>query len=232
LIGRVKEQFRKAFAPMGRSLADSGVSPNVLTLLGPLVAMGAAITFVLPNILFAAFLMLLVGFVDALDGAVARASGRITAFGGVLDSICDRYADAILLFGLIWGGWCTPLWGILALIGSLLVSYARARAEAVGVSQLGIGIAERPERLILLIAGTGFQAFAYMRIFPPAPVLFGITLWTQYGVILVALLTHITVIQRTISAYRALAKASRNRAPSSKAADRRGHPPKQPSPSQ
>jgi archaetidylinositol phosphate synthase len=215
----VKEQFRKAFAPLGRSLAISGVSPNVLTVLGPLVALAAAMAFVLHQILFAAFLMLLAGFLDALDGAVARASGRTTAFGGVLDSICDRYADAILLFGLVWGGWCTPFWGVVALVGSLLVSYARARAEAVGVSQLGIGLAERPERLIILIAASGFQAFTFMLIFPPPPVLFGITLWTEYGVILVAALAHITVVQRTIFAYRALAKASRKREPPSRSAD-------------
>lgn len=232
MIGRVKEQFKKAFAPIGRSLASSGVSPNVITVLGPLVAIAAAMTFVLHQILFAAFLMLLAGFVDALDGAVARASGRTTAFGGVLDSICDRYADAILLFGLVWGGWCTPFWGIVALIGSLLVSYARARAEAVGVSQLGIGIAERPERLIILIAATGFQAFTFMRIFPPVPILFGITLWTECGVILVAALTHITVIQRTAFAYRALAKASKKREQPSKPADTLGRPPKRLSPLQ
>lgn len=232
MIGRVKEQFKKAFAPIGRSLASSGVSPNVITMLGPLVAIAAAMTFVLHQILFAAFLMLLAGFVDALDGAVARASGRTTAFGGVLDSICDRYADAILLFGLVWGGWCTPFWGVVALVGSLLVSYARARAEAVGVSQLGIGIAERPERLIIIIAATGFQAFTFMRFFPPAPILFGITLWTEYGVILVAALTHITVIQRTIFAYRALAKAPKKREPPLKPADTLGRRPKQPSPLQ
>jgi archaetidylinositol phosphate synthase len=228
----VKEQFKKAFAPIGRSLASSGVSPNVITMLGPLVAIAAAMTFVLHQILFAAFLMLLAGFVDALDGAVARASGRTTAFGGVLDSICDRYADAILLFGLVWGGWCTPFWGVVALVGSLLVSYARARAEAVGVSQLGIGIAERPERLIILIAATGFQAFTFMGIFPPVPILFGITLWTEYGVILVAALTHITVIQRTIFAYRALAKMSRKREPPLRPVDTLGRRPKQPSPLQ
>jgi archaetidylinositol phosphate synthase len=226
----VKEQFRKAFAPLGRSLAISGVSPNVITVLGPLVALAAAITFVLHQILFAAFLMLLAGFVDALDGAVARASGRTTAFGGVLDSICDRYADAILLFGLVWGGWCTPFWGIVALVGSLLVSYARARAEAVGVSQLGVGIAERPERLIILIAATGFQAFTFMLFFPPPPMFFGITLWTEYGVILVAALTHVTVIQRTIFAYRALVKASKKRGLPSKSADTLVRQPKQLSP--
>ena len=116
-------------------------------------------------------------------------------------------------------------------MGSLLVSYARARAEAVGVAQLGIGIAERPERLIILIAGTGFQAFTFMHIFPPAPILFGITLWTEYGVIVVAALTHITVVQRTIFAYRTLAKASRTREKPSEPADMTARPPKRLSPS-
>ncbi len=158
------------------------------------------------ELLFAVLLLLLSGFVDALDGAVARVQGKVTPFGGVFDSICDRYSDAIVIFGVILGGWCSPFWGILALIGSLLVSYSRARAEAAGVSQLGVGIAERPERLIILMVMTIFQYLTSLGFIPAPLSFFEITLWLEYGIILIAVLAHITVVQRTVSAYRALAR--------------------------
>jgi archaetidylinositol phosphate synthase len=206
LIGKIKEKFRKAFNPIAKVFAASGVSPNLLTILGPLVATGAAIAYLQQSLLFAFLLILISGFIDALDGAVARVQDKITPFGGVFDSICDRYSDAILLFGIILGGWCTPFWGIVALTGSLLVSYARARAEAAGVKQLGVGIAERPERLIILLVATLFQHLTFINLLFPPPSFFGITLWLEYGVILVAILAHITVIQRIISASRTLSK--------------------------
>jgi archaetidylinositol phosphate synthase len=154
----------------------------------------------------ALLLLLLSGFVDALDGAVARAMGKTSAFGGVLDSICDRYSDAIVLFGIILGGWASSFWGLIAIVGSLLVSYARARAEAAGVTQLGIGIAERPERLIIIMVVTLLQYLTIIGILIAPPIFFELTNWIAYGVVLVAILAHITVVQRTIAAYRALSK--------------------------
>ena len=206
MIGRIKEQFKKVFAPIAKFIARSRISPNVLTVLGLLVAIVAAFMYILHQLLIAILLFLLSGFIDALDGAVARAQGKITPFGGVFDSISDRYSDAIVLFGVILGGWASPFWGILALIGSLLVSYARARAEAAGVKQLGVGLAERPERIIILIIVTFLQYLTLISVLVPPPVFFGITLWTEYGIILIAILAHITVLQRTIKAYRALSK--------------------------
>ncbi len=206
MIGRIKDQFKRAFTPVARVIARSKIPPNALTLLGPIVATFAAWMYIQQQLALALLLLLLSGFVDALDGAVARATGKTTAFGGVLDSVCDRYSDAIVLIGVILGGWSSTFWGILTIVGSLLVSYTRARAEAAGVQQLGVGIAERPERLIILMVATLLQYLTVIGLLFPPPSYFGIIYWLEYGVILIAILAHITVFQRTIAAYRALSK--------------------------
>jgi len=206
VVGRIKEQFQRAFAPIARFFARSKISPNAVTLLGPIVATFAAWLYYQQQLLLALLLLLLSGFVDALDGAIARATGKTSPFGGVLDSICDRYSDAIVLFGIVLGGWISPFWGIIALVGSLLVSYARARAEAAGVTQLGVGIAERPERLIIIMVTTLLQYLTVIGFFFSPPFLLDLSNWLAYGVVLVAILAHITVLQRTIVAYRQLAK--------------------------
>ncbi|MFX1510426.1 MAG: archaetidylinositol phosphate synthase [Promethearchaeota archaeon] len=213
VIGRIKEQFKRVFAPIARVVAKSKVPPNALTLLGPVVATIAAWMYFQQQLALALLLLLLSGFVDALDGAVARATGKTSPFGGVLDSICDRYSDAIVLFGIILGGWVSTIWGIIAIIGSLLVSYARARAEAAGVTQLGIGLAERPERLIIIMVVTLLQYLTILGILFTPPLFYGIDNWIAYGIILVAILAHITVIQRTIAAYRALSKMDSESSP-------------------
>ena len=213
VIGRIKEQFKRAFSPVARVVAKSRVPPNALTLLGPVVATLAAWMYLQQQLALALLLLLLSGFVDALDGAVARATGKTSAFGGVLDSICDRYSDAIVLFGIILGGWVSPVWGIISIVGSLLVSYARARAEAAGVTQLGIGIAERPERLIIIMVVTLLQYLSIVGVLITPPIYYDLDNWIAYGVVLVAILAHITVAQRTIAAYRALSKMDSESSP-------------------
>ncbi|MFX0079828.1 MAG: archaetidylinositol phosphate synthase [Candidatus Hermodarchaeota archaeon] len=214
MIGRIKEQFKQAFTPVARLIARSKIPPNALTLLGPIIASFAAWMYIQQQLAIALLLLLLSGFVDALDGAVARATGKTTAFGGVLDSVCDRYSDAIVLIGIILGGWVSTFWGILTIVGSLLVSYTRARAEAAGVEQLGVGIAERPERLIILMVVTLLQYLTVIGLLFPPPSYFSIIYWLEYGVILIAILAHITVVQRTIAAYRALSKVENHPASS------------------
>jgi len=142
-------------------------------------------------------LILLSGLFDIFDGAVARSKGVITPFGGVLDSVCDRYADAIIFVGIIYGvldSNISPdmllniplwLWCIVALIGSYLVSYTRARAEAAGTRNMSVGIAERPERMILLTLG----AFSGL---------------LEWAIVVIVILTHITIIQRMLYAKRYL----------------------------
>lgn len=173
------------------------LSPNTLTVIGLLISILTAIIFAQGYVEVGGIFLLLSGVFDMLDGAVARASNRMTAFGAVLDSVCDRYADAIIFVGIIHGllsgeimayplflipEW---LWCSLALIGSYLVSYTRARSEAAGAKSMDIGFAERPERMILLVIG------AFTGYLVPA-------------IALIVILTHITSLQRLIQAERSL----------------------------
>jgi len=131
-----------------------------------------------------------------LDGALARLCQKTTPFGGFLDSLLDRYADSAVYVGIIFGGLCTVPWGLLALIGSLLVSYSRARAEAAGIKMEAIGLAERAERIIIIAAATIAEIFFA-----------GII---EAGMILLAVLTNLTVLQRSLYAYKALKKKREN----------------------
>lgn len=162
-------------------------------MLGFVISLFAGAAFAAGKPFEGGLLILFSGVFDVLDGGVARAKGTITAFGGVLDSVCDRYSDGLMFLGIIAGavngrlilspvmqieGW---LWAGFALIGSFLVSYTRARAESAGCKKLSVGVAERTERMLILAFGalTGFLAWAVM---------------------LIAVFSHITIIQRVLRA--------------------------------
>jgi archaetidylinositol phosphate synthase len=179
------------------SLAQkAGLTPNQISALGVIFGAASGLFYWLTGqslenselqgvSLFSAVLLLLAsGFCDALDGILARLYGKTSILGGFLDSLLDRYVDASIYCGVILGGLCDPLWGLLALIGSLLTSYARARSEAADVPMETIGVVERAERL-LLIALASLLSF----------------IWTEalrWSIVLLALATNLTVLQRTI----------------------------------
>ncbi len=172
-----------------------GLTPNQISAIGVLFAFLASYFYWAWDtnsfFLIAAPTFLLVsGIFDALDGVVARLYGESTIFGGFLDSLLDRYADASILVALIAGGLCDVFWGAMALVGSLLVSYARARAEAAGSKMETVGLVERAERIII-IAAASFASFFWS--------------WLDalnWGVIILAVLTNLTVLQRGIHFYR------------------------------
>lgn len=190
--------MRKLVTPIARLIP---FSPNTLTLLGFFVSVAAGVAFALGKSFEGGLLILLSGVFDTLDGGVARATGKITPFGGVLDSVCDRYSDGLMFLGIIAGavngrleippvlevdGW---LWAGFALIGSFLVSYTRARAESAGCQKLSIGIAERSERMITLALGALFS-------------------FLGWALVLIAVFSHITIIQRVLRAKSILNKHS------------------------
>ena len=171
-----------------------GLTPNKVSAVGIAFAVLSALAYwkwqlysLLP--ILAPLLLLASGFCDALDGVLARLYGEATTFGGFLDSLLDRYADAIIFCGIILGGLCDPFWGLAALMGSLLVSYARARAEAAGVKMETVGIAERAERLIIM-AIASFLSIAWLEAL-------------SWGVAILAVLTNLTVLQRVIYFWKA-----------------------------
>lgn len=138
-------------------LAATGVNPNLLTFLGLVVNFIAAANFALGNFRIGALIIFFAGFLDILDGQVARRQGRVTAFGAFYDSTLDRYADMALYMGLlvyysVSGRTPYVILAAVATAGSVMVSYARARAESL-IPLCKVGFMERPERLVLLIIG-------------------------------------------------------------------------------
>lgn len=173
----------------GLMLARLGITPNTVTVLGLLF--NGLVAWVLSGGQFVAggTLMLAAGVFDMLDGAVARAGSRVTRFGGFLDSTLDRYSEAVLLLGLLAYFARTDneqavLLVYITFVGSVMISYARARAEALGVSG-EVGLFARPERVVLLGVLLVFNA----------PVL---ALW------ILAVGTNFTALQRIWHTYRAL----------------------------
>ncbi len=177
-----------------------GFSPNGISIVGFILAFVAALSYALTSVqqhwllILAVIFLLASGFCDTLDGIVARTFGQTTVFGGFFDSVLDRYADAAVYAAIILAGLCNQIWGLAALVGSILVSYTRARAEAAGLKMESVGFAERAERMLIL-AGASIIAFWWL----PA---------LNYGIILLAIISNITVIQRALYVYKTLKKKS------------------------
>jgi CDP-diacylglycerol--glycerol-3-phosphate 3-phosphatidyltransferase len=138
-----------------RVLARTPLTPNFLTWFGFILVLGAAALVILGHPFAAGFVVLVAGFFDILDGALARHTGRVTPFGGLLDSTLDRLSDAALLVAILFF-FENTLWLVLlvflAMVGSLLVSYIRARALNAGLEP-GRGIFTRAERIVVLALG-------------------------------------------------------------------------------
>ena len=175
-LGRVLDSIVRGFAA-------SGVNPNFLTFIGFGINLLAAYLFAYGYFRWAGLTIILAGVFDMTDGRVARLEGRVTPFGGFYDSVMDRYSDLCLLIGLvIYYGRINRFQYVslvaVAMIGSVMVSYTRARAEIV-IPSCKVGFLERPERVVLIIIGALFDRMA--------PVL-----W------LIAVLSNVTVIHRII----------------------------------
>ncbi|RXS98219.1 CDP-alcohol phosphatidyltransferase family protein [Silvibacterium dinghuense] len=172
-------------------LALTRISPNVLTFIGLIINTGAAVLFGFANennyvrmFVYAGLVIIGAGIFDMVDGRVARKTDQVTIFGAFFDSVIDRYSDVVLFFGLLvfYARGNRLFYVFLAafvMITSLMVSYTRARAEAL-IGKCKVGFMERPERIVLIILGALFDRWGAM-----APVL-----WV------LAVLSTITVIHR------------------------------------
>ena len=185
----------KALQPLGERLARAGVSADAVTLLGTVGAVAAAVVFLGRGQFFVGTLVITVFVLfDLVDGALARARGRSSPFGAVLDSTCDRIADAAIFGALAWW-YAGPgdsrallLAALLCLALGALTSYVKARAEGAGL-RCDVGIAERAERLIIILLGTGLAGIGVPLVLPAA-------LW------LLVAATSITVVQRVVEVRR------------------------------
>jgi archaetidylinositol phosphate synthase len=172
-----------------------GFTPNHISIIGVILGLFSGLSFYLAGqtdklnasdtyLFYAVLLLLSSGFCDALDGALARFTGKISREGGFLDSLLDRYVEVSVFFGIIVGELCETSWGFLALTGSLLTSYIRARSEAAGYPMETIGVFERAERILLIVVASILGIF-----------------WRNFlslSIIFLALMTNLTVAQRAL----------------------------------
>jgi len=182
-----------------RPLARSGVTPNMLTSIGLLLSVVTALVIAQGYLFVGGLLVLFAGVFDMFDGAMARVRNAATTFGAFFDSTLDRYSESMILFGLLYNAlqhpglqdsfWPFPneqSWMIafifIAAVGSIMVSYAKARAEGLGI-ECKTGLLARPERVIILAFGllthTGIWAMALLAVF-----------------------SHVTAVERMISVWR------------------------------
>ncbi len=182
-IGRI---FSYPFDAIVRFFASSGINPNVLTFVGFTINLGAAYLFATGYFGWAGLAIILAAVFDLTDGPVARITHRVTPFGGFLDSVMDRYSDLCLLIGLlVFYGRANRFTYValvaIAMIGSVMTSYTRARAETL-IASCKVGFLERPERVVLIIIGALTNRMA--------PVL-----WV------IVVLSNLTVIHRVFHTY-------------------------------
>lgn len=164
--------LQRVVLPVGGAIGRAGVTPNMITVLGFVVTVAAAVVIAQGSFRLGGFILIAGSVSDMLDGAVARATGKISKGGAFLDSVLDRLSDAAIFAGLIWFYSASEVWSggldenpvtsginhpalllsLAALILSLMVSYVRARAEGLRFT-CDVGIAERPERIVILCTG-------------------------------------------------------------------------------
>ncbi len=195
MLTRHKDRVDVWLRPAARRLADWGVSPTAITLAIPVLVSAACWWFVRSrDTVSFALLVTLVGLLDALDGAVARVSGRVSRWGAYLDALCDRYVETLVVLAaaVVTGYW---LLSLLVLSGSLLTSYAKARAamEVPVVNQEWPDLLERTERDLLFVLGLALGTLVSWR-----PLGHDLFWWMLAGL---AGLTHGTVAQRMLRAH-------------------------------
>ena len=187
MLSKIQYLVEGHFQRAAGAFNKTGFTPNSVTSIGFLVTLVASLFYSsgLGTVWFVwgAVLALLIGaYFDAIDGAMARRYHQISKMGGILDSVLDRIGEIALYIGLFAGG-LVPGWlSLWALSASLMVSYVRARVDVEGVKLKGVGLAERPERLLILMIATIFAAFN--------------TLSLELGVGMVALLSTVTIVER------------------------------------
>jgi archaetidylinositol phosphate synthase len=210
VLTKLKKKVQEALSAEARIAHRMGFTANAISVAGITLSVLAAVAYAaagaqeetlslgstrIPSsylLLVAVAFLLASGFCDTLDGVVARTYKQTTVFGGFFDSLLDRYADVIIYSAIIVGGLCDVSWGLAALAGAVLVSYSRARAEAAGIKMESVGIAERAERMLILAAAS-VAAIFWLPAF-------------NWGIIILAVLSNFTVLQRGLYAYRWLKK--------------------------
>src|SRR5262249_49334179 len=154
ILARFRELYEQTTIPLGRICLRFGLTPDTLTLISLIIGGLAGYAIARRAFVGGVVLIILMGVADMLDGATARAGGLASPYGTVLDHVVDRYAEFVILLGVMLSGAVSPAWAMFALFGMVMASYVRARAESTGlVASCNVGFAGRQEKFVLLCAG-------------------------------------------------------------------------------
>jgi phosphatidylglycerophosphate synthase len=187
ILARFRGLYEQTTIPLGQICLRLGLTPDMLTVTSLVAGALAAYATSRGAYWGGIALILVMGVFDMLDGATARAGGTANPFGTVLDHVVDRYAEFLIILGVMLGGAVAPGWAMFSLFGMIMASYVRARAESTGlVPSCNVGFAGRQEKLGLLIIGMALQP-----VVPQLNLLEGAT-------IVVGVLSHITALQRLL----------------------------------
>ncbi|ABN70281.1 CDP-alcohol phosphatidyltransferase [Staphylothermus marinus F1] len=189
MLTKLRSYVKVYLEKIGFKIARTGIKPNHITSLSLMFAFLAFVSIAyFSRVSWFILFIILSGLMDVLDGAVARASGNVTRFGGFLDSTLDRFSDALFIISLLYMGF-----GILdvfsLLIFSFMISYSRAKAESLNIKMEGVGIIERGERLLFIFL---IAFFVYLGFF-------NVSLFLFYTLLALSILT---VLQRIIHVYK------------------------------
>jgi len=200
----VKNGALRAIEPAIAFLVRHKVSPNTITTVGTLITIAASVVYATGHIMTAGWIMNVTAFFDVADGEVARRTGRSSVFGAFYDSTLDRVADGALMAGLAFFYATNPIHHILymvvvclvCIVGTFLISYTRARAEALGIDAK-VGVMQRPERMVLLSVPQSFFGLFWNG-------------WVLIGIVVLLTVTAwITAVQRIAFVYRATQRAEK-----------------------
>ena len=182
MLNNLRGILQPTLEKIGKAFASTGLSPNFWTLVGLVFALVSALVYGLGlefGLIIGGILLLVSGFFDMVDGQVARITGKTSQKGSYLDSMFDKIAEVAIFLGLLVGGYAEPYLVILAITLSLLVSYARAKSDALNIKLQGVGIGERAERLLVIA-------------------IIGIIGYMEPAVIIVVVIAGITLVQRMV----------------------------------
>ncbi len=182
MLNNLRGILQPTLEKIGKAFASTGLSANFWTLVGLVFALASALVYGLGiefGLIIGGILLLVSGFFDMVDGQVARATGKTSQRGSYLDSMFDKIAEVAIFLGLLFGGYAEPYLVMLAITLSLLVSYARAKSDALNIKLQGVGIGERAERLLVIA-------------------IIGIIGYMQPAVIIVVIIAGVTLVQRMI----------------------------------
>ena len=189
MLEKARKNVEVFTTQIAKSLNKGKISPSHLTVLGLIFAVASALAFssLVGNILLAGILFLVSAVFDLFDGPLARVSGKESDKGAFLDSTLDRLGESLIILAIIEGGHADPLLAGSVLMFSLLVSYTRAKGEALNMKISGLGIGERAERVLALS-------------------ILSIIGYVEIGLVIVAFLAAVTFVQRFVFIYRAASK--------------------------